>query len=54
RYASGLSTLNFMKRTTIVRAGPDAIKKVGEDVIKLADAEGLPGHARSISFRLGQ
>ncbi|MEO1014284.1 MAG: histidinol dehydrogenase [Pseudomonadota bacterium] len=52
RYASGLSTLNFLKRTTIVGASPAALARVGPAAAALADAEGLPGHAASIRKRL--
>ncbi|MBI1393606.1 MAG: histidinol dehydrogenase [Alphaproteobacteria bacterium] len=52
RYASGLSTLTFMKRTTIVGADANAIAAVGAAAARLADAEGLPGHALSIRLRL--
>ncbi len=52
RYASGLSTLTFLKRTTIVGATPEALRRVGPAAATLADAEGLPGHAASIRKRL--
>jgi histidinol dehydrogenase len=52
RYASGLSVLNFMKRTSIVGCDVDALTKIGPAALKLADVEGLDAHARSISIRL--
>jgi histidinol dehydrogenase len=52
RYASGLSTLTFMKRTTLIGASPAGIAAVGPSAAHLADAEGLPAHARSIRLRL--
>ncbi|MEO0398834.1 MAG: histidinol dehydrogenase [Pseudomonadota bacterium] len=52
RYASGLSVLSFMKRTTLVGAGPEGLRAIGPAAARLADAEGLPGHAASIRRRL--
>ena len=52
RFASGLSTLTFMKRTTLIGATPEGIAAIGPCAAHLADAEGLPAHARSIRLRL--
>lgn len=52
RFASGLSTLTFMKRTTLIGAGSDGVAAVGPAAARLADAEGLPAHANSIRLRL--
>lgn len=52
RYASGLSTLNFMKRTTLISASPSAIQKLGPAAARIAEAEGLPAHAGSLHNRL--
>jgi histidinol dehydrogenase len=52
RFASGLSTLAFMKRTTIIGAGQAGLHAIGPAAARLADAEGLPAHARSIRLRL--
>jgi histidinol dehydrogenase len=54
RYASGLSVLDFMKRTTMIKAGPEALNALANDAIVLANAEGLTAHARSISIRTGK
>lgn len=51
RFASGLSTLDFMKRTSILRTGPDQLRQLGPAAIKLARAEGLDAHARSVTIR---
>lgn len=53
RFASGLSTLNFMKRTTIIGASAGGVKAIGGAAAALADSEGLPAHARSVRLRLG-
>lgn len=53
RFASGLSVLNFMKRTSFIQLDQAALEQVGHAAIALAEAEGLPAHARSIEVRLG-
>ena len=45
RSYSGLSTLDFVRWTTYQRVGPQAAARMAYDVGRLADAEGLPGHA---------
>lgn len=52
RFSSGLSVLDFVKRTTLLRCTPGAIAKLGPDAIVLAEAEGLEAHARSVAARL--
>jgi histidinol dehydrogenase len=52
RWASGLTTHMFMKRTTLMGAGPDGLRAIGPAGAVLAHAEGLPAHAASISLRL--
>jgi len=54
RYASGLSVLDFVKRTSLIRCTEAALAKIGPAAVTLADAEGLPAHARSIAVRLSQ
>jgi histidinol dehydrogenase len=45
RAYSGLSVLDFIRWTTYQRVSPSAASSVARDVMVLADAEGLPGHA---------
>src|SRR5690606_25011810 len=52
RYASGLSVLDFMKRTSIVACDAESLRRLGPSAIALARAEGLEAHARSIAIRL--
>lgn len=52
RFASGLSVLNFMKRTSVIRCDPASLARIGPAAATLADAEGLPAHARSVRLRL--
>jgi histidinol dehydrogenase len=53
RFSSGLSVLDFMKRTSFIAASEAAVRAIGPAAIALADAEGLAAHARSIELRLG-
>ena len=52
RFSSGLSVLDFLKRTTLLSCTPATIASLGPDAITLAEAEGLEAHARSIASRL--
>jgi len=52
RFASGLSVLDFMKRTSFIALDQRAIHKIGPAAATLADAEGLPAHAASVRKRL--
>jgi histidinol dehydrogenase len=54
RFSSGLSVLDFMKRTTLLGLDAQSIAVIGPDALTLAEAEGLEGHARSIAARLNQ
>ncbi|GGB87686.1 histidinol dehydrogenase [Novosphingobium endophyticum] len=54
RFSSGLSVLDFMKRTSFIQLDQAALEAIGPAAVALADAEGLPAHARSIQVRLGQ
>lgn len=53
RFASGLGVTDFMKRTTIVGCGPEALRRIGPAAEALAAAEGLDAHALSLSLRRG-
>ncbi|MBL4786692.1 MAG: histidinol dehydrogenase [Cohaesibacteraceae bacterium] len=52
RFSSGLSVLDFVKRTSILRCTPDSLRKLGPAAMSLAKAENLEGHARSVAKRL--
>lgn len=54
RFASGLSVLDFMKRTSFLETPKAALAALGPAAIALAQAEGLPAHARSVALRLGR
>jgi len=53
RFSSGLSVLDFMKRTSFIQLDEAALRAIGPAAVALAEAEGLPAHARSIEVRLG-
>jgi histidinol dehydrogenase len=52
RFSSGLGVLDFVKRTSILRCGPEQLRTLGAPAITLGEAEGLDGHARSVAMRL--
>ena len=52
RFSSGLSVVDFMKRTTLAKVSRDALLKIGPPAITLAESEGLECHGLSISERL--
>ena len=54
RFSSGLSVLDFMKRSSILKLGPDQLRVLAEPAITLAETEGLDAHARSVSIRLNR
>jgi histidinol dehydrogenase len=53
RFSSGLSLYDFLKRTSLVQCDAEAFAALGPPTVALAEAEGLPAHARSASIRLG-
>jgi histidinol dehydrogenase len=54
RFSSGLGVLDFMKRTSILKCGPDQLAALGPPAIALGEAEGLDAHARSVAIRLNR
>ncbi|KAJ55790.1 histidinol dehydrogenase [Actibacterium mucosum KCTC 23349] len=52
RFSSGLSVLDFMKRTTMARMTPGALKAIGPAVETLAASESLQAHGLSVTARL--
>ncbi len=51
RFSSGLGVLDFMKRTSILKCGPEQLRALGPAAIALGEAEGLDAHARSVAMR---
>jgi histidinol dehydrogenase len=54
RFSSGLGVLDFMKRTSMLKCGPEQLRALGPAAITLGNAEGLTAHARSVGLRLNQ
>jgi len=54
RFSSGLGVLDFMKRTSILKCGPEQLRALADAAITLATAEGLDAHARSLAIRLNR
>jgi histidinol dehydrogenase len=54
RFSSGLSIYDFLKRTSIIRCDAESFRRLAGPTIALAEAEGLPAHARSASIRLNR
>src|SRR5215469_2337734 len=54
RYSSGLGVLDFVKRTSILKCGPQQLRALADAAITLATAEGLDAHARSVAIRLNR
>src|SRR3989454_1600895 len=52
RFSSGLGVLDFMKRTSILKCGPDQLRALGPAAMTLGKAEGLDAHSRSVGMRL--
>ncbi len=52
KFSSGLSVLDFLKRTTTTFVSPDALKYLGPSIETLAKSEGLEAHGLSVSSRL--
>jgi histidinol dehydrogenase len=54
RFSSGLGVLDFVKRTSVLKCSPESLRQIGPAAVRLAEAEGLQAHARSITIRLGR
>lgn len=53
-YASGLSVMDFLKRTSILKCSKESLSVLGPHAMVLARCEGLEAHARSIDIRLNR
>ena len=54
KFYSVLNVETFMKKTSIIAYTAEALAEVAEDIIVLAEAEGLEAHANAIRKRIGQ
>ncbi len=53
-YASSLGVDNYIKKISIINYEKQALKNVGDTIIKLAEAEGLSAHASAIRCRIAE
>ncbi len=54
RFSSGLSVLDFLKRTSVLACDAEALSRLAPAALALAEAEGLGAHGRSIAIRLNR
>ena len=54
RFSSGLSVMDFLKRTTLATMTPAALRAIGPAAVTLATSEGLAAHGQSVQARLDQ
>ncbi|QTA92386.1 histidinol dehydrogenase [Desulfonema magnum] len=52
RFASALSVDHFIKKTSLIHYSEATFKKEAEDIVRLAEIEGLDAHANSVKIRL--
>ncbi|MBT3143314.1 histidinol dehydrogenase [Phaeobacter gallaeciensis] len=52
RFSSGLSVMDFLKRTTLSQMTPDALRAIGPSAERLAQSESLEAHGLSVRVRL--
>lgn len=52
RFSSPLGVYDFLKRTSIIEASAQAIRKLGPQIMRLAAMEGLEAHGRAVEYRL--
>jgi histidinol dehydrogenase len=52
RFSSGLSVLDFMKRSSLISCDAESLAAIGPAAVRLAEAEGLDAHAKSVALRL--
>lgn len=52
RFSSPLGVEDFIKRSSVLAFSPKGLKRLGKDVTRFAEIEGLEGHGRSVAIRL--
>jgi histidinol dehydrogenase len=52
KFSSGLTSNDFIKSTSIIEYDKEKLAESAEDIIRLAEVEGLDAHAKSIEIRL--
>ena len=51
RFASGLSSNDFLRSGSVIQFNQEGLEAVADDILLMANKEGLTGHARSVSIR---
>ena len=54
RFFSPLSIDDFVKKSSIIYLSENGLKRLGDDILRIADLEGLEAHGKSVSMRLGK
>ncbi|MFN8544779.1 MAG: histidinol dehydrogenase [Candidatus Binatia bacterium] len=54
RFASPLGVYDFLKRTSLIEAGPRTMARLGPAIVRLARLEGLDAHGRSVEMRIAR
>jgi histidinol dehydrogenase len=54
RFFSPLGTGDFVKKSSLISFSAEGLNRLGADIVKIAELEGLEAHARSVSIRLGK
>jgi histidinol dehydrogenase len=54
RFANGLSANDFLRRTSVLSFTKNGMREIAEDVIFLANKEGLTAHAESVAMRIDE
>jgi len=54
RFFSPLSVDDFVKKSSLVYFSPAGLQRLGPDIVRIAELEGLEAHGRSVSIRLEQ
>jgi len=51
RFSSALTSNDFLKSTSLIEYSAEQLAAAADDIIRLAEVEGLDAHARSVKVR---
>ena len=54
RFFSGLSVNDFLKRTSVISYSEEVLRSAADDIIEIAESEGLQAHANSVRIRISK
>ena len=54
RWASGLTANDFLRPSSVIEYDEDALRRIAEDVQRMADTEGLTAHRASVDIRVSE